>query len=488
MVKNLNEEKNEIDLKKENNHNFAKSINNKYSQINSIGKIQSEIYKNKNTTASKISIAMQDPIKYSEILQASSYVMNYNSGILKEFLIYKSEILTYDHFILPIDINKYKTAEELDKAEYKACTQLEKYKIKFNVGWMTKKIMSQGSLYICETEDNESISIQEIPPSFCKAIGNKNSVMKYGIDLSKINDKNKDYFPAEIQALYEKFKKGLLKNDNNFFDNSFYILQNRAYCFNVDYMLEKGIPYYSHLFLDLINLEEMKNLDVANAKTENFKIIAQKVPTDDSGDLLIEADDAILYHEALKRELPENVGAVTSPLDINNITLGDNTAKKIDYNNKLKEAIYDGAGISTEIFNGNKSTNEAIALGAVADTLLPLHILKMIEIWLNEDFKTSSKTKNWKISFLDTSHYNKSKKIGEATSAISTYFGKKQYFATLGMTPLETYNTLKYEELSKIGEKMLPLMTSHTMSSSDIGRPINEDNLDSVTNTGESIN
>lgn len=482
------DEKKEIDLKKENNHNFARRINSTYAHIKEIGKIQKDMAGKRSINIEQIERAMQNPLNNTEILQYASQIMNYNSGILKEFLIYKSEILTYDHFILPIDINEYKTSKELDKAEYNACIQLEKYKTKFNVGWMIKKIISRGALYIHETEDKEGIAIQEMPQSFCKAVGNKNSVMKYAIDLSKINNENLDYFPMEIQKLYKKYKKGLLKNNENLFDNGFYILSGRAYCFNVEYMLEKGIPYYAHLFLDLLNLEEMKNLDVANAKTENFKLITQKVPTDESGDILIEADDAMQYHEALKGELPDNVGAVTSPLNIDHIALGDSTAKKMDYNNKLKDAIYDGAGMNSEIFNGNKSTNEAIALGSVADTLLPLHILKMIEIWMNEDFKTNPKTKNWKISFLDTTHYNKSKKIGDATSAISTYFGKKQYLATLGMTPLEVYNTLKYEELSRIGEKMLPLMTSHTMNSSDIGRPSNEDNSDSATTTGEAIN
>lgn len=484
-----NQEKSEVDLKKENIRAFAESISGSRYQINELRSIHKDIFKRRNITVDQLNRAMQDPLNNTEILQQASYIMNYNAGILKEFLNYKSEILTFDHYILPIDVNKYKTSEKLDKAEYDAAIQLEKYNIKFNMGWMIKKILSQGELYIYVTEDKESVSIHEIPASFCVANFIKNSIMRYAIDLSKITDKNKDYFPVDIQRLYERYKKGDLKKDKNLIDKNYYQLNNkRAYCFNLEYMSIKGVPYYSHLFSDLINLEDMKTLDVENAKTENFKLVFQKAPIDDDGNLLMEEDVLSMFHQAFKAEIPSNVGGITTPLDIKSVTLGDNTSKKMDYNNKLKDGIYDDAGINSEIFNGNKSSNEAISLGSVADTLLPIYVLKMLEIWLNEDFKTNSKTKNWKISFLNSTQHNQSKKIAIAKEAIATYFGKKQYLATLGMTPLEAYNSLKYEELSKIGERMLPLMTSHTMSSKDKGRTSNESNPESNTETGQQTN
>ena len=69
---------------------------------------------------------------------------------------------------------------------------------------------------------------------------------------------------------------------------------------------------------------------------------------------------------------------------------------------------------------------------------------------------------------------------------LAVYGSKKKYLALQGYTPLEALNILLNEEMLGIEEKMLPMQTSHTLSSEDEkGRPSNEDNPDSSTNTGK---
>ena len=49
-------------------------------------------------------------------------------------------------------------------------------------------------------------------------------------------------------------------------------------------------------------------------------------------------------------------------------------------------------------------------------------------------------------------------------------------YAYQGMSPLEAYSTLKFEEAMGFDEYMKPLQNSHTMSSDDVdGRPEVED-------------
>ncbi len=88
--------------------------------------------------------------------------------------------------------------------------------------------------------------------------------------------------------------------------------------------------------------------------------------------------------------------------------------------------------------------------------LLKLKIVSMFASWINTILKNTSKTKNWKVVFCNSTEYNQ-------------------------------LNILLNEEVLGIEEKMLPMQTSHTLSSEDEkGRPSNEDNPDSSTNTGES--
>lgn len=69
---------------------------------------------------------------------------------------------------------------------------------------------------------------------------------------------------------------------------------------------------------------------------------------------------------------------------------------------------------------------------------------------------------------------------------LAVYGSKKKYLALQGYTPLEALNIVLNEEMLDIGSKMLPMQTSHTLSSDGVGRPSNSDNPDSKTSTGES--
>ena len=126
-------------------------------------------------------------------------------------------------------------------------------------------------------------------------------------------------------------------------------------------------------------------------------------------------------------------------------------------------------------------------MGAVVDTLLPLKIQSMFASWINTILKNTSKTKNWKVVFCNSTEYNQLNMVKNERENLAVYGSKKKYLALQGYTPLEALNILLNEEMLGIEEKMLPMQTSHTLSSEDEkGRPSNEDNPDSSTNTGES--
>lgn len=440
---------------------------------------------------SRLHKALQNPADNIEILQSMSASMTNTQGILKEFLIYKSNILTYDHYILPYDMSKMDNKEKLEKSEYQCALELDRYNLKFNLSWLMENLIKNGALYIYKTHTKQSLVIQEIPMAYCKIIGSINNVMKYAINLKKITDKNVMQFPEDIRVLWDKYVKGALKNDPNMLDGSYYLLKENSACFNLDYMSIVGVPYYAHIFPELMNLDEVKQAETEAAKLNLFKLIVQKVPLDENGDLTIEEQVATLFHQAMRNEVPDSVGVVTTPLPVTSISLSDNVTAQSDKNESIRNDVYNSAGINEELFNGKKSSNEAIALGSVLDTLLPLKLLKQFELWINEDFKNNPKTKNWKLTFVDATKYNQDSKVKFAKEMITTYYSKKQYFAYCGLTPLEVLNTLKYEEVSEISERMLPLVTSHTLSgesSENVGRPSNADSTDTILTTGSGEN
>ncbi|MCC0684072.1 hypothetical protein [Clostridioides sp. ZZV14-6345] len=474
-------------IKKENTNQFASNlIFESKNPLKNIEKVYNKIYRPRKITRKQVRTALKNPLENVDILQEASEILKLTNGMLKEFILYKSMILTYDHFIIPTDVSKYKTTEIMQKKEYEAAKYVEKFKIKFNAKWMAERILTNGELYIYKRENKNSILIQEIPASLCKIVGkNNNMVSKYAIDLSGITDESIGFYPAEIQNLYNLYKNGKLGANENLLDGSYYKLDNNAAAFNLDMWGKKGIPYYAHIFDSLLALEDMDDIQDNNAKIDNFKLLHQLADTDEDGNLLLDQDTLMMFHESIKSVVPDGIGVITTPMKVDSVVLGDEKVKIMEYINKVKESIYDNSGINNELFNGNKSTNEAIAIGATVDILLPLKIQSMIENWINDELGQNPKSRNWTLNFVGTSEYNKRQVIQDERENLTLYGSRKKYLATQGLTPLQVLNITQNEKMLGLEESLMPMQTAHTISKK--GRPDNSQISEGNTQTGESL-
>lgn len=480
------EEKTFEELKRENSLEFARKINS--TAIDAIDELYDAIYKNRKSTTSQIQSYLDSPIKNAKQLQNTAEYMRMINGVLKEITFYKSNMLTYDYFLLPVDMSKYKTKDKFETAYRKALLELKKYNIKFHAKWINEKTIRKGEIYIYKVQLNDGITIVEMPNSLCKIVGATSGLQRYAIDLSSIDKDTLDYYPVEIQDLYRKYRNNQLKKDKNFKDGYYKIPLENGVAFSIEYLETKGIPYYTSLLRELSLLEDMKNLEETSAVANNFKVLHQTIPTDDNGNISVEGEVAYEYHQALKSICPEGVAALSTPYKISPLTLGDSKQKNLDYVNKIEKSVFDNAAINDDIFSGTKSNNQAIIYGADVDSLLSFNLLQRFKMWLNYDFKHNSVLKNFEVAFVDSTIMNKDSKIKMAMSNVATWNSRVQLYAYMGYEPWEAYNILKMEEMMNFDEMMPALMTSHTASSSDVGRPTVEDDLNKEGNVGQAQN
>ena len=486
-----NSNKKDLDLLMANavRETYATKVRNINNGIGAVDKVYKKISRARTQSKDSIRNALKDATSESNIKTLQNAMSSYriSNGILKQFINYQSNILTNDYFLVPTDMTKFKNKEDMWKKELEVAKYLELFNVKKNFRWMFEELITFGELYIYLIESKDSVVIVKIPQSICIIVGKDMNMQNvYGIDLSKITEEELNYFPKEIQDAWNKKKNGTLKSDE-LVDNKYYKVSEKGVAFTLDEWGIKGVPYFAHILDSLMALEDIEDLDLSNATTDNFKLIQQKVPIDDKGTYLLDYDAVGIYHQSVKNAVPSGIGVVTSPMEIKGVPLTDSRVKNLDYATKVKKSIYDATGFNDDLFNGSKSSNEAIAMGAVVDTLLPLKIQSMFASWINTILKNISKTKNWKVVFCNSTEYNQLNMVKNERENLAVYGSKKKYLALQGYTPLEALNILLNEEMLGIEEKMLPMQTSHTLSSEDEkGRPSNEDNPDSSTNTGES--
>lgn len=445
--------------------------------ISNIDKISSNRKRSKVDTDT-IASALENPYSNVATLQQQAELMRVINGNLKEIINYKSNLLTYDHYLVPLDASKFMTKgqDNFFKSYRKACLELEKYNLKTLCPWILESEFRKGEIYLYKQETSDSITFVSLPEDLCKVTYTESFMLGYSIKLSGINTKQLGYYPTDIQNLYADYKAGKLKNDENFVDNYYKLPLENAIAFLPEVIESKGIPYYSGLLLDLSRIKDLADASMENIEANNFKLIHQLLPTDDDGELSIEPETAMFYHRALVRNVREGIGVVSSPYKIDSVSLQTNKVSDYEEINNLTNNVYDTAGIDSNLFNGdNRSSTQSVIYGTIVDSLVPLNLLDRIKIWLNYVFSKNSSLKNFQLYFCDTTKFNKEEKIQSSCNRLTTWTSKLEHLGICGYSPLEALNILQIESILDFGTLMSPLMNSHTMSGTDVentgGRP-----------------
>lgn len=432
--------------------------------ISNIDKISSNRKRSKVDTDT-IASALENPYSNVSTLQQQAELMRVINGNLKEIINYKSNLLTYDHYLVPLDASKFitKGQDNFFKSYRKTCLELEKYNLKTLCPWILESEFRKGEIYLYKQETSDSITFVSLPEDLCKVTYTESFMLGYSIKLSGINTKQLGYYPTDIQDLYADYKAGTLKNDENFVDNYYKLPLENAIAFLPEVIESKGIPYYSGLLLDLSRIKDLADASMENIEANNFKLIHQLLPTDDDGELSIEPETAMFYHRALVRNVREGIGVVSSPYSIDSVSLQTNKVSDYEEINNLTNNVYDTAGIDSNLFNGdNRSSTQSVIYGTIVDSLMPLNLLDRIKIWLNYAFSKNSALKNFRLCFCDTTKFNKEEKVQSSCNRLTTWTSKLEHLAICGYSPLEALNILQIESILDFGTLMSPLANSHS--------------------------
>jgi len=323
-----------------------------------------------------------------------------------------------------------------------------------------------GTLWITK----DSITIQQLPSDYCKISTIEGNVPNVSFDFSYFNGKEYllSYYPDEFTTKYNeiyltkdtKKRKKWIELDA---PNSFAIKCNTD-------IPNYAVPPFAGILREIYDIEDYKQLKLTKTALENYAMLVMKLPLSKDGDWAIDLGKAKGFWQNLDAVLPEEVGSVLSPMDIDKISFERSNTGDTDTVAQSEQNLFTEAGVSSLLFNNEKASANALLLSIKADQSITYGIVKSIEDAFNRFIQAQSYGKNFKITFLDVSPYNR-KEMGDAYLKAASYgFPTISAYAAsqgIGQAEIDGMSFLEGKVLG-LQDMFIPVRNSTQMSSEEL--------------------
>lgn len=261
-------------------------------------------------------------------------------------------------------VGPYKT----DTATAKPQATRNKYRRVLNLlASMNIKDQFEKILTVCLREDvfygtiwetADSVIVQQLPSDYCAISVIEDNVFNVTFDFSYFAARESllEFYPAEFRERYEAYKKDAkgLRWQELSAPNSFAIKCNKD-------VLAYAMPPFAGILREIFDLEDYKGLRMTKEEVENFALLAMLLPMDEDGNWKINYDKAVAFFNNMDAVLPEEIGAVLSPMEINKISFERTHPGAINTIADAEQNLFTAAGVSSLLFNNAKAKKELAA-------------------------------------------------------------------------------------------------------------------------------
>ena len=415
---------------------------------------------------------IQNIINSGSLLQQKQLSRNYfyKDGFYRRILIYYATLLTYTGILIPNpSIGKNLSTNFIQKKYYSAVDYVERMNVKAFCENCTLRALIDGSYYgIIIEQDKNVFSVLDLPGNFCCSRCKDN----YGNDLiefdvtyfNTIMDKNSrkealNTYPKVISNHYKKYRDG--KTNNKWV----FIPADIGICFP----MFDGRPLFLNVIPATIDYEESVETERERDLEEIRKIIVQKIPHLNDGQLLFEPEEAEEMHRGAVGMLKgnKNISVLTTYTDVDSIvskTSGENGANNLE---KMVNNIYYQSGASGQLFATN--SNLSLETSIKNDMAMMMHMAHKLENFItnmvNKLYANTNIT--FKYTILPISYYNNDKYMDSSFKLAGSGYSFLLPALASGLSQRDLCNLKELEnDVLKLGEKLIPLTSSYTQSAS----------------------
>jgi len=437
-------------------------------------------------TKDDIAKYLENPYKYRKELRKAVVYIYGASSHFRRLIQYFTSLSDLSYIVSPSGVAPKKKSKNIVGNDYrKVLDAMNAMSIKTQFPKILTVCLREDTFYGTMWVSEENITIQQLPFDHCEISSIEGNVANVTFDFSYF-DANQEYlplYPKEFSVKYELYKKNrtTMKYQGLDCPTSFAVKCNND-------ILDYAMPPFAGLLREVYDIEDYRSLKLTKTELENYAILVMKLAMAQDGSWAMDLGKAKEFWQNLDSVLPEEIGSVLSPMSIDKISFERSHTGDTDTISEAEQNLFSAAGVSSLLFNNTKASANALLLSIKADQALTFGIVKSIEDVVNRYIRSTTYGKNFKVTFLDVSAYNRKEMadlyIKAAQFGLPTV---SMYAATvgLGQAELDSMNFLEDDVLG-IKEKFMPLKSSSTQSaasSGDAGAPTKSD--DELTEAGE---
>jgi hypothetical protein len=191
---------------------------------------------------------------------------------------------------------------------------------------------------------------------------------------------------------------------------------------------------------------------------------------DDEGNWGIDLPKAKEFWQNLDSVLPEEVGSVLTPMDLEKVSFEKSNTGDTNTVADAEESLFTAAGISSLLFNNVRASANALLLSIKADQAITYGLVKSIGDAINRFIQAQSYGKNFRVEFLNVSQYNY-KEVGDSYLKAASYGLPtiSAYAASqgIGQAELDSMSFLEGHVL-KLQDMFRPIISSTQLNSNEI--------------------
>ena len=340
------------------------------------------------------------------------------SGIYNRLCRYMAYMYRYDWLITPYTVSDSVKTEKVLEDFNRALNYLDNFGVKKYFGEVALKVLRNGCYYAYLIPNKDRMSIQELPPKYCRSrFTGPDGLPLVEFNMKFFDDQFRDagqkmkilnLFPAEFRKGYILYKEGKLKADFLGDTAGWYLLEaGKVIKFNIN---GEDFPAFISVIPAIIDLDSAQDLDRRKMQQQLLKIIIQKMPIDKNGDLVFDIDEAQQLHNNAVSMLGKAIGidVLTTFADVEVADMADrSTATTSDDLEKVERTVYNEAGVSQMQFNTDG--NIALEKSILNDEASMYNLIQQFEIFLNsllEPFNKNPKKFFFRVQILPTTIYN----------------------------------------------------------------------------------